>query len=34
MPIGEYNNENKSNKYVERKGKKERIDMQSYTEVD
>ena len=32
MPIGEYSNENKANKYVERKGKKEKAetrDMQS-----
>ena len=29
MPIGEQTNENKANKYVERKEKKERIEMQS-----
>ena len=37
MPSGEWSSENKTNKYVERKGKKEkkeRIDMQSYIEVD
>ena len=35
--MGELSNENKTNKYVERKGQKEkdeRIDMQSYIEVD
>ena len=34
MPSAELSNENKINKYVERKEKKERIDMQSYIEVD
>ena len=37
MPSGELSNENKTNKYFERKGKqakKERIDMQSLIEVD
>ena len=37
MPTGEQSNENKTNKYVERKGKKEkkeRIDMKSQIEVD
>ena len=37
MPIGEQSNENETNKYVERKGekeKKEKIDMQSYIKVD
>ena len=29
MPSGEWSNENKTNKYVETKGKKERIDTQS-----
>ena len=29
VPSGEESNETKTNKYVERKGKKERIDMQS-----
>ena len=37
MPSGELSNENKTNKYVERKGKKEkkeRIDMQSQIDVN
>ena len=37
MPSGELSNENKTNKYVEREGKKakkERIDVQSLIEVD
>ena len=34
MSVRELSNENKTNKYVERKGKKERIDMQSYIEID
>ena len=37
MPTGKWSNENKSKKYIERKGKnekKERIDMQSKIEVD
>jgi len=32
VPIGEYNSENKTNKYIERKGekeRKERIDIQN-----
>ena len=34
MPIGEWSNENKTNKYVEMKEKNERRDMQSWIEVD
>ena len=34
MPIGGKSNENKTNKYVERKEKKERINMQSLIEID
>ena len=34
VPVREQSNENKTNKYVERKGQKQRIDMQSQMEVD